>query len=393
MWRVIGQDGSVNVTILQFDADGHARDVERVDPDTAGWHWICIQLDDDGSEDPPAIVEPYSLDPIALHDAFNESNLPKFDDFGDHAALVLHGLRHGDRLTTSEIDVFITATDLITVHAGESTSIATMRDSARLHPELASGGCAEFAARLADGVNRRLLAVVDAFDERADELVGQALTADRHLLHDIAAVRADLAAVRRVVLPQREALDLVRTSDSPLLTAAARRRFSDVFDVASRAAYGLDAARSVMSEAVDAYRGAEARAATEVSRVLTIYAAILLPLSLIVGYFGMNHENLPTIGRRWGWLVVTLSMVAVVAISVGVFVSQGWIRRPSGRQAGAALGRGLAEAARTPAQVAGAVFAISTLPVKSAITRRDRSADSRAAAGGPARQRAHPESH
>ena len=368
----------VDTTILHIGPAGTIDEVEQIDPRTDGWHWIDIMIDAD-HQDPPAVLEAYRLDPIAVHDAFHEVDAPKFDDFGDHVFLVLHGLRDGGgRITTYELDCFITPTDLITVHTGPSRAVSALQDSIRSHPELASGGGAEVAARLADGITRRLLALVDAFDERADGLVGQALAAERQLLSDVAAVRADLAAVRRIVHPQREALDLIRTTDSALLSRAAQRRFSDVFDVAARTAYGLDAARSVMSEAVDVYRGAEARAATEVTKVLTVYAAILLPLSLIVGYFGMNHENLPTIGRRWGWIVVTVSMLVVVAVSLGVFVSQGWIRRPSGRAAGTALGRGLVEAARTPAQVASAVFAISTLPVKSAKTRLDRTNDTRA---------------
>ncbi len=351
---------------MHIDAAGTVRDLDGLDPAVGGWNWIDIETDPEQSEAPPELLDRYRLDPIAVHDAFNDIDAPKFDDFTSHLSLILHGLRDGEPLTTYELDCFITPTDLITVHAGVSRAVEALQASIRLHPELASGGPDEVTARLADGVTRRMLAVVDAFDERADGLVSRALDADRDLLRDVAAVRADLAAIRRIVSPQREALDLIRTSESDLLSWAARRRFSDVLDVASRTASGLDAARSAMSEAIETYRGAESRLATEVSRVLTIYAAILLPLSLIVGFFGMNHDNLPTIGRRWGWVWITGSMVLVVALSVGVFVSQGWIRRPSGKEAGVALGRGLAEAARAPAQVASAVFAIATLPINSA---------------------------
>jgi hypothetical protein len=103
--------------------------------------------------------------------------------------------------------------------------------------------------------------------------------------------------------------------------------------------------------------------------VLTIYAAVLLPLSLVVGFFGMNHSNLPTIGSDWGWIAVTVVMVLFTIGSIGVFVAQGWVSRPSGRRAGATLGRGLAEAARAPVHVAGAVFAMSTMPLTSAKSR------------------------
>jgi hypothetical protein len=78
----------------------------------------------------------------------------------------------------------------------------------------------------------------------------------------------------------------------------------------------------------------------------------------------MNFDNLPGLGGDWGWMAVAVSMLAIAVVSLGVFVSLGWIRCPSGRRAGMILGRALIEAARAPAQVAGAAFEVSTLPVR-----------------------------
>lgn len=365
--------------ILRWDGTGTPEPSNDISPhpsgQPSGWTWIDVIIDGSGvgpSDDTSAILGPLGLDSIALHDAVHEANLPKVDDFGDQVHAVLHGLRP-DRIETYEVDCFIVGSVLVTFRATEAPEVESLWSSVQTHPELAGGTSGELAARLADGLSRRLLAVVDAFDARVDDLVAQALRADADLLADVTAVRADLSKVRRVVTPQREVLDLLRVSDSPQITDAARRRFSDVFDVASRAAAGLDAARSALSETLDAYRGAEARQATEVTKVLTVYAAVMLPLSLIAGFFGMNHTNLPTLDSDWGWIAVTGLMVAVAAVSIGVFVAEGWVKRPSGRKAGATLGRGLLEAARAPAQVAGAVYEISSLPLRTAITRRSRS--------------------
>ena len=149
-----------------------------------------------------------------------------------------------------------------------------------------------------------------------------------------------------------------------LVSERGQRRFSDVFDVASRLADGLDEARSAIAETLDAYRGAEARQATEVSKVLTIYAAIMLPLGFIAGFFGMNFSNLPWTGKDWGWIVVTVLMIVVTVVSLGMFVSLGWVRRPSGRQAGREIGQGLVEATKTPVHIVGAVFEMSAMPVR-----------------------------
>jgi hypothetical protein len=69
--------------------------------------------------------------------------------------------------------------------------------------------------------------------------------------------------------------------------------------------------------------------------------------------------------------------LAVAAVSSGGFVTEGWVKRPSGRRAGATLGRGLLEAARAPAQVAGAVYEISSLPLRTAIVRATKPTDPR----------------
>ena len=157
---------------------------------------------------------------------------------------------------------------------------------------------------------------------------------------------------------------MLRRTSSALVGEKGRRRFSDVFDVAGRAGAGLDEARAALSETLDAYRGAEARQATEITRVLTIYAAIMLPLSLVAGFFGMNFVNLPWTGERWGWVAVTGLMLVIAVLSLGMFVSLGWMGRPSGRRTGRALGRGLVEATRTPAHIVGAVVEMSTLPLR-----------------------------
>jgi magnesium transporter len=316
-----------------------------------------------------ALAGPLRLDPLSVRDAVDERDLPKVDDFGHHLLVVLHGLRN-DVVGTYEVDCFLTADHLVTVHSMESPSIDALWDQVQQRTELASGGPDELLGRLADIVSRRLLLVVDAFDERVEELTRMALAADARLVADLTAVRADVAAVRRAVHPQREALDQLRRTPSELVSDAGRRRFSDVFDVAARTAQGLEAARSALSETLDAYRGAEARAATEVTKLLTVYAAVILPLSLIAGIFGMNFPNLPGLDSSWGWVVVVTVMVAIAALSLGMFVAVGWIGELRGRHAGAILGRGLVEVSKAPIQLVGALFEVGAEPLRSTVGRR-----------------------
>ena len=332
-------------------------------PET-GWVWIDITAGRGDHDELAELAGQMGLDALAMRDAVEDIDLPKVDDFGTFMLVVLHALGE-DRIETYELDCFLSERRLVTIHGQRSPSIDLLWDGVLERPALASGGPDDALARLADVATRRLVCVLDVFDDRNEELIQRALRADPDFLLEITAVRADLAALRRAIHPQREALDVLRHSTSPLVTDAGRRRFSDVFDTALRASHGADGARAALAETLDAYRGAEARQATEVTKVLTVYAAIMLPLSLVAGFFGMNFVDLPLLASPAGWLIVTGFMAFIALLSLGVFVSLGWTRRTSGRSAGAILGRGLVEAARTPAQLVGAVFEISTMPMRS----------------------------
>lgn len=325
-----------------------------------GWAWLDLTYTSvDDAREVREVLARFDFDALAIEDAVSDTDLPKIDDFDEHLVVVLHTLRvegHG----TFEIDCFLTDDLLVTVHGEEAPAIDVLFERLQERRDHVPRSSSEVLARLADLVGRGLLSVVEAFDERIESLVEQALAADDALLRDLMAVRAEVASVRRVVGPQREVLAELRTTESGIVGPNARRRFADVFDVATRTAAGLDAARSSLAETLDAYRGAEARKATDVTTVLTVYAAIMLPLSLIAGFFGMNHPDLPGIDSENGWIVVVAAMLVVAFGSLAVFAALGWISPPSPRRAGATLGRGLVGVVRTPAQVAGAAYQRAT---------------------------------
>jgi len=357
--------GLMHIRALQLEAGQCAAEVEPThDLPESGWVWIDVAAGPGDVDELADLAEQLGLDALAVRDTVEDIDLPKVDDFGSFLLVVLHALSD-ERIETYELDCFLSERRLVTIHAQRSPSIDLLWDGILGRPELASGGPDDTLARLADVATRRLVCVLDVFDDRNEELIQRALRADADFLLEITAVRSDLAALRRAVHPQREALDVLRHSTSPLVSDTGRRRFSDVFDTALRASQGADGARTALAETLDAYRGAEARQATEVTKVLTVYAAIMLPLSLVAGFFGMNFVDLPLLDSPAGWLVVTGLMAFIAILSLGVFVALGWTRRPSGRTAGAVIGRGLVEAARAPAQLVGAVFEISTMPMRS----------------------------
>lgn len=369
----VGNHGPVKSRVMLCSQEGAVSVVAELPqgPVADRWVWLDLVAEADDMEAVAELTAGFGFDQMALRDVVEDTDLSKVDDFGHHLLVVLHGLRD-DEVDTYDVGCFVTEQYLVTVHRCDSPGLYFLWDRILENSDLANGGVDHLLARIADVLTRRLLAVVDAFDDAGDELILKALDAHQDLLPELMAVRGDLAEIRRVVHPQRETLDQLRQSRSPLISETGRRRLSDVFDVASRASQGLEGARASLAEILDAYRGAEAQKATDVSMVLTVYAAIMLPLALIAGFFGMNFTNIPGFDSEIGWIVITAIMLVFALVSLGVFIAAGWIRRPSGRRAGRVLGRGLVEAARAPAQIVGAAYEISTLPLRATVRRTRR---------------------
>ena len=270
---------SMELRILRSDGRGPATPIEHLPPTppSAGWVWLDVRV---GGDDTTA---------LAVRDAVEDTDLPKVDDFGHHLLVVLHALRDDeiDRGSSAHCSPRALAFPRCIVETTAEPARAGFRGvrrasrpaRRRTHPAAYVGPrAARGSPRRPPRVRRR---------------------ADNTLLGELAGVRRSLAQIRHVVHPQREALDDLRTSTFGLITDAGRRRLSDVFDVAARVGSELESTRTAMAEILEAYRGAEARRATAVTVVLTVYAAIMLPLALVAGYFRMNFDNLPGLGTDW----------------------------------------------------------------------------------------------
>ncbi len=292
------------------------------------WCWIDVELDATSDDEAfEAALAAVDLDSMAMSDAFNEVDLPKLDDFDDHLLVVLHGIADNDQ-PTLEIDCFLTRREIVTVRRHHSPALDEFARQIQRRPELTAGGPSEILARMSDVVLRRFLTVMDELDDRVDELTDMGLDAHPDFLEELTVVRRYVGELRHVLRPQRDVFDRLRRTQSHLVTDGGRRRFSDVFDIANRSVQELEGVRSALSETLGAYRGAEAREATEVTKVLTVYAAVVLPLSLIAGLFGMNFADVPGAGNPNGWWILLAAMGAMAGVSLLLFGIAGWIRLP-----------------------------------------------------------------
>ena len=337
--------------ILRATADAMAvvEDVGEVASDGVHWEWIDVlvgDVDDAVAEDLSIAL---GLDSLAFRDAMYDFDLPKVDDLGSQIVIVFHGL-HADQIATCSVSCFLSEKRLVTFHRQTSPSLDALYDALSNKSGEVLASAAVLLAVIADTFGRRHLSILSACEDRFEDLVDSALAADSSVVAQVAAIRKDLAVIARSARPQRETLDQLRVSRSPLISSTAKRRLSDAFDVSQRVVREVEAARESLREILDGYRGAETAKATDVTRVLTLVAALFLPITFVTGFYGMNFPNMPLGSATWGWPAVTGLMLIITVLSIRVFISKGWMGQP--RRLKSADGKGLNDAIRAPVQIA-----------------------------------------
>jgi magnesium transporter len=318
--------------------------VEDLDGLVTGDGWVWLDVEAPTRDELVALDARFGFGKLVMEDLLEPTLYPRVVDFEDGLFVVMHALAPDTtRLRTIEIDAYLRSGLLVTVHAEPVPAIDWVRSEGCDVPELADGGPDRMIARIADGGARRYLPLIDALDDRIAELEDLAVTGERHLPGEIQGLRRDAVWLRRVIAPQRDVFRELSREGHRLVSTRARQRFEDVYVHHDRIVDGLDSARLVLAATLETYRSTVAETMNEVMKLLTVFSAILLPLSVLAGIYGMNFEYMPELAWRWGYFAL-LGVMAVTAGGLWIwFARRGFVGGPRWRRVPAVVGRGLAD--------------------------------------------------
>ncbi|MFP4073931.1 MAG: magnesium transporter CorA family protein [Actinomycetota bacterium] len=314
--------------------------------------WIWVDVVDEDIETVRQLGRTFNLDPAAVEESFIETNLPLVEEHLDDILVVLHGFSTGgERLSTPEIDVFIGSHFLITVRDGPRGSIEAIKERMTEEGGLPVSSPASLLGYMAFVAGRRYAPLILELERQADALEEMAIQGDPQTIVEIHALRRDVIYLRRALGPQFEAYEDLSESTHPAMDDDARQMFARVALQHQRSLAALEAGRALLNSVIETYRGAVADQTNEIVRVLTVFSAILLPLTLIAGLWGMNFVEIPGAELEWGfWGLVGLMAVLVVTVWV-YFSRRGFIGAPRLRELPKSVGLGLYTIGSAPIRV------------------------------------------
>lgn len=276
-----------------------------------------------------ALGEKHAFHPLVLEDIVNTVQRPKIEEYDNYLFIVLKMLHPAEASFRSEqLSIILGPDYLFTFQEGlTGDAFDAVRDRIRTGKgKIRDLGADYLAYSLIDAIVDGYFSVLEVFGERIVDLE-EALTlaADQRSLHRINGMKKEVIFLRKSVWPLREAISFLERGDSHLLRDGTRLYFRDVYDHTVQVIDTVETYRDLLSGMLDLYLSSVSNRTNEVMKFLTVIGTIFMPLTFLVGVYGMNFKHFPELEWPNGYFILWGVMIALALLMVAYFRKKRWL--------------------------------------------------------------------
>lgn len=325
----------VRISIIDYDSQNLTeREVASIDEilpfkDKDSVTWINI----DGLHDVQLmknIQEAFDIHPMIMEDILSIHQRPKIEDMEGYIFAVLKMISFDSAkaaIESEQVSLIMGPKYVITFQEKVGDVFDIVRERLRkAKGRIRKAGSDHLAYSLIDAVVDNYFVVLERVSETVElmeeEVVSNPTPATMHELHKL---RTNMVFLRKSVLPLREMTGSLLRGDSKLITKPTMVYLKDLYDHTIQVTDTIETYRDMLSGLMDVYLSSISNRMNEVMKVLTIFAAIFIPLTFIVGVYGMNFEYMPELKWKFGYPMTWGILLAVAGCMLIYFRKKKWL--------------------------------------------------------------------
>ncbi len=277
-----------------------------------------------------SIGQKLHIHPLALEDVLNTSQRPKWEDYHNGIFLIARALRLNEKnseIITEQIAFFFNSDFVITFQEDEEDLFAAVRE--RLHRSLGKirqKGVDYLTYALLDSIVDEYFLILDRTEEGIEALETKILADFKHSSRsDIYKLKRLISEIRRAVMPLRDVLGRFVREESEFVHPTTIIFVRDLHDHVIRVIEMVENQRDMLNNLDDLFNSEQANRANHVMKVLTIVSSIFIPLTFIVGVYGMNFDNLPELHAHNAYYWVWGLMIFIAVAQLIYFYRKRWL--------------------------------------------------------------------
>ena|SRR2546426_345696 len=262
----------------------------------------------------------FGVHSLVLEDLLNTGQRPKMDNYGNYLFIVLKMIYcngKGSEIAAEQISLILGSNFVISFQEAEGDVFNPVRERIRSGTgRIRKMGADYLAYTLMDAIVDNYFAVLERLGEQI-ELLQEELIADPRpeTLQGINHLKREMIFLRKSVWPLREVVNGLERGESALIKTETGIFLRDLYDHTIQIMDSIETCRDMLSGMLDIYLSSISNKMNSVMKVLTIIATIFIPLTFIVGVYGMNFKYMPELEWHWSYPLVLLFM-AVIAVSM-----------------------------------------------------------------------------
>jgi len=325
----------VKINLIDYDEtqfqEKEVKTVEECFPfkDTPTVTWINI----DGVHDIELIEKlgkNFDLHPLILEDIVNTQQRPKMEDSGNYIFIVLRMLHYNtldSEIKSEQVSLILGSNFVISFQESEGDVFGPIRERIRKGKgRIRKMGADYLAYALVDAIVDNYFIVLEKLGETIEGIEDKLIQAPTpEILQTIHSLKREAISLRKSVWPLRELISGLERAETPLIHKSTKIYIRDIYDHTIQVIDTIESFRDTITGMLDIYLSSVSNRMNEVMKVLTIFAAIFIPLTFIAGIYGMNFTFMPELSWHWGYPSLLIFMALVAMVLLFYFKRKRWL--------------------------------------------------------------------
>lgn len=276
----------------------------------------------------------FELHPLAMEDVLNKGQRPKMEEY-DNQLFVIMAMPTDNNGTTEiqQVSLFLSENSVISFHTGRDDPFEPIRNRLGRSGSRTRQQQADYLLySILDLVIDQGYPILEVFGDNIETIEDALLrsSVSKTTLAEIHRIRRELLLLRRNLWPQREVINNLLRSENTLIKEGTSFYIRDCYDHTIQILELIENYREMASSLIDIYLSSTSHRLNEIMRVLTMIATIFIPLTFVVGVYGMNfsHPNspwaMPELHWYFGYPMVWGIMIFIVIGMVIYFKRKNW---------------------------------------------------------------------
>lgn len=276
------------------------------------------------------IGEIFDFHPLALEDCLQQSPRAKIDEYDDYHFFVFHAIRYDedapeDEISSIELDVFLGSNYIVTIHTVPLAAVGNIARVCLSGVRYMEHGAEYLLYSIIDTIVDESFPILESIGDRIDDVEDNIFVYHgMEVIEEILALKQTLILIRKVLIPQRNIFSNIRGRYSFFIQDDNIPYFLDLVDHLNSLLDTVNTYRDLVNSAFETYHSVISGRTSEIITILTVISIIMMPLTVITGFFGMNVPLPGQNSFHAVWIIIA-SMFLMVAGMLFYFRHKKWI--------------------------------------------------------------------